>query len=166
MSKKLVFLAHNHHGSDGPAIPTKIGTLYENYFENKYGDQWIFRYDRDTKTISVHGGDCGWINGFQPIRLAVESMLEVKPDSITAQVLLAGKVVVTTPLLAGRGDTVAVFTMLLDENGQGINLNRGESMWLDACIEASGAEVPQKDTEWLREYVNQINSIGDELESD
>src|SRR5437870_3381872 len=35
---------------------------YLAYFENPYGEQWIFIGDRETHTAVVYGGDIGWDN--------------------------------------------------------------------------------------------------------
>ncbi|MFV1964328.1 MAG: hypothetical protein ACC628_02810 [Pirellulaceae bacterium] len=32
------------------------------YFENKYGEQWVFTYDRHTRAAYLLGGDVNWNN--------------------------------------------------------------------------------------------------------
>ena len=34
--------------------------LYYGYFENRYGEQFVFTFDRATGTGTVSGGDLGW----------------------------------------------------------------------------------------------------------
>ena len=34
--------------------------VYTGYFENAFGEQWIFTYDRDTGRGELRGGDIGW----------------------------------------------------------------------------------------------------------
>jgi hypothetical protein len=33
---------------------------YVSYFENRYGEQWVFVYDRQTKKGELRGGDVKW----------------------------------------------------------------------------------------------------------
>jgi hypothetical protein len=60
----LVFAAHNaHHERCG--IPPRLRNtdnpwLYYGHFENRYGEQFVFTYDRPTWTGMVSGGDLGW----------------------------------------------------------------------------------------------------------
>jgi hypothetical protein len=34
--------------------------LYLGFFENLYGEQWVFVFKRDTKEGVLYGGDIGW----------------------------------------------------------------------------------------------------------
>ncbi len=34
--------------------------LYIGYFENRYGEQWIFTFDRTTNGARLRGGDVDW----------------------------------------------------------------------------------------------------------
>src|SRR4030081_526599 len=60
----LVFAADNkHHERCGP--PPRLRNtanpgLYHGYFENRYGEQLVFAFDRATRTGTVSGGDLGW----------------------------------------------------------------------------------------------------------
>ena len=60
----LVFSAHNtHHARCG--VPPRLRNtdnprLYYGYFENRYGEQFVFTFDRGTETGTVSGGDLGW----------------------------------------------------------------------------------------------------------
>jgi hypothetical protein len=60
----LVFAAHNNHDQRCGQPPRVRNTdnpgLYCGYFENRYGEQFVFTFDRVTKTGTVSGGDLGW----------------------------------------------------------------------------------------------------------
>ena len=60
----LVFAAHNIH-NPGCGRPPRVRNtdnpgLYHGYFENRYGEQFVFTFDRATGTGTVSGGDLGW----------------------------------------------------------------------------------------------------------
>jgi hypothetical protein len=60
----------NHHSpscGDPPIVGDEAGDCYVGYFENRYGEQWIFTFDRDTKAAVLRGGDAGWNSGFSVI---------------------------------------------------------------------------------------------------
>ena len=60
----LVFAAYNtHHERYG--TPPRLRNadnpgLYHGYFENRYGEQFVFTFDRATGTGTVSGGDLDW----------------------------------------------------------------------------------------------------------
>ena len=57
------FVIWNKHGAscgEAPTITNQGGTHYCGYFENRYGDQWVFVYDRERKIGELRGGDLGW----------------------------------------------------------------------------------------------------------
>jgi hypothetical protein len=60
----LVFAAHNNHDTRCGSPPRLRNTadpgLYYGYFENRYGEQFIFTFDRATGAGTVWGGDLGW----------------------------------------------------------------------------------------------------------
>jgi hypothetical protein len=60
----LVFAAHNTHDPRCVRPPRVRNTdnpgLYHGYFENRYGEQFVFTFDRATGTGTVSGGDLGW----------------------------------------------------------------------------------------------------------
>ena len=60
----LVFAAKNTHdprcGSPPRLRNTADPGLYYGYFENRYGEQFVFTFDRATGTVTVSGGDLGW----------------------------------------------------------------------------------------------------------
>src|SRR5213593_3329593 len=54
---------HNRHPAAcgiPPDVSTEAADLCIGYFENRYGEQWIFTFDRETRQASVRGGDVGW----------------------------------------------------------------------------------------------------------
>ena len=60
----LVFAAYNNHDRRCGHPPRLRNTdnpgLYYGYFENRYGEQFVFAFDRATRTGTVSGGDLGW----------------------------------------------------------------------------------------------------------
>jgi hypothetical protein len=53
----------NHHAvasGDPPIIEDSKPEQYIGYFENMFGEQWIFTRDRATGVASLRGGDIGW----------------------------------------------------------------------------------------------------------
>jgi hypothetical protein len=60
----LVFAAYNAHHERCGAPPRLRNTdnpgLYYGYFENGFGEQFVFTFDRATVTGTVSGGDLGW----------------------------------------------------------------------------------------------------------
>ncbi len=60
----LVFAAHNNH-TPHCGLPPQVRNidnpgLYYGYFENGYGEQFVFVFDRATKTGTIYGGDPDW----------------------------------------------------------------------------------------------------------
>jgi hypothetical protein len=59
-----IFAAHNRHDPRCGPPPRLRNTdnlgLYYGYFENRYGEQFVFTFDRATLTGTVSGGDLGW----------------------------------------------------------------------------------------------------------
>ncbi len=60
----LVFAAHNNHTPSCGRPPGLRSTadpgLYHGYFENCYGEQFVFTFDRAKGAGMVLGGDLGW----------------------------------------------------------------------------------------------------------
>src|SRR4051794_31084270 len=60
----LVFAAHNNHDERCGRPPRLRNAdnpgLYYGYFENRFGEQFVFTFDRVTGTGMVSGGDLGW----------------------------------------------------------------------------------------------------------
>ena len=62
----LVFAAQNNHDPRCGPPPRLRNTadpgLYHGYFENRFGEQFVFTFDRATGAGTVWGGDLGWDN--------------------------------------------------------------------------------------------------------
>jgi len=59
---------HNHHVpscGDPPIVNSDDPDVYIGYFENSYGEQWVFTYSRKTKAGTLRGGDVGWNTPFE-----------------------------------------------------------------------------------------------------
>ena len=49
------------HCGKPPAITNKGNEKhYHGYFENRFGEQWVFTYDSARKVGELRGGDIGW----------------------------------------------------------------------------------------------------------
>lgn len=58
-----LLVIENYHINPAPSWEFKAGTnAYLGYYENKYGEQWVFVYDFDTEQGAVQGGDAEWKN--------------------------------------------------------------------------------------------------------
>lgn len=59
----LVFQVSNHHAAScgaPPAVDGDVAGRYHGYFENEYGEQTVFVYDRSTREGTLWIGDNGW----------------------------------------------------------------------------------------------------------
>ncbi len=57
------FRIANMHGADcgdSPTITNESGNRYYGYFQNRFGEQWVFVYDYEKKIGELRGGDIGW----------------------------------------------------------------------------------------------------------
>ena len=96
MSDPLLCIRNYHSAScgDPPIVNGDDPNLYIGYFENAFGEQWIFTYRRKTRKAELRGGDLGW-----------NTVREVK-----------------------------------NGKAEGLNLNREEAAWLEACLRAVMSE--------------------------
>lgn len=62
MSEPLLHISNHHVAGcgDPPIISSDDPDLYIGYFENAYGEQWIFTYHKETRRAELRGGDVGW----------------------------------------------------------------------------------------------------------
>lgn len=60
--KPVIFVARNRHiaKSGQPPVVEAGPDQYTSYFENGYGEQWIFVRQRGAQTATLYGGDIGW----------------------------------------------------------------------------------------------------------
>ena len=62
-STQHLFTVSNHHVADcgqSPMVDGDTPNSYHGYFENVYGEQFIFVYNRDTGQGFLWCGDAGW----------------------------------------------------------------------------------------------------------
>jgi hypothetical protein len=58
-----LFHVRNHHSAScgtPPPIDDHSPSQYLGYFENQYGEQAVFVYDRDSSQAVLYLGDAGW----------------------------------------------------------------------------------------------------------
>lgn len=58
-----LFQVRNHHSATSgtpPHIDDRRPSQYLGYFENPYGEQAVFVYDRDANQAVLYLGDAGW----------------------------------------------------------------------------------------------------------
>ena len=69
MPEEPIFLVHNHQVEEcgDPPHITDNGDTYLSYWENVFGEQWIFVFDRTTKQARVYCGDAGWEETYEAI---------------------------------------------------------------------------------------------------
>src|SRR5262245_2719897 len=62
MSEPLLRIRNNHVAGCGnpPILGNDDPALYVGYFENVYGEQWVFTCDRKSGKAELRGGDVGW----------------------------------------------------------------------------------------------------------
>jgi hypothetical protein len=62
MEQAILTIYNRHTEACGPppAVSNESPDVYVGYFENRYGEQWIFTYDRRTRTAILRGGDTHW----------------------------------------------------------------------------------------------------------
>jgi hypothetical protein len=75
---------YNQHAAPCGVPPHVLGGAgrgYVGYFENSFGEQWIFTFDRETQQGLLRGGDIGWdqvcevTGGRADVRLGQEETL-------------------------------------------------------------------------------------------
>ena len=62
MSEPLLRI-RNHHSAacgDPPIVSDEDPDIYIGYFENRYGEQWLFTCHRKTRKVELRGGDIDW----------------------------------------------------------------------------------------------------------
>jgi hypothetical protein len=126
----LVFAAYNNHteycgrppclrNSDDPR-------LYYGYFENRFGEQFVFTYDEAAGTGSVWGGDIGWEE-------RKTFTLELLAEALRSTQRLAARID-DPELLAKSGVPIVDAALAL---GRLTGLTGGdEVIWLRACLKA------------------------------
>lgn len=62
MSEPILTVYNRHAAACGipPALSNESAALYVGYFANRQGEQWLFTFDRATRTAILRGDDGGW----------------------------------------------------------------------------------------------------------
>ncbi len=86
MSRPFFQISNQHSVDCGapPALTNEPGKKYHGYFENRFGEQWVFIYDRDAKIGELRGGDIGW----DTVVIVIEGKVDVtlgKSESLWLQ---------------------------------------------------------------------------------
>jgi hypothetical protein len=131
----LVFAALNTHDASCGRPPRLRNTadpgLYHGYFENRYGEQFIFTFDRATGTGTVWGGDLGWD---EPKSFTVGLLDEALREThkLAARVVGPGRTEVPGVPVIDAALAVGRLTGLTGKE---------EVIWLRACLEACAINV-------------------------
>ena len=126
----LVFAAQNHHDPRCGRPPRVRNTdrpgLYYGYFENRYGEQFVFTFDRETGTGTVAGGDLNWDEPRSfTVRLLDEALRSTQ--GLAAQVVGFGR---TEAQDLPTIDAALALGRLTGLTG------KDEVIWLRACLSA------------------------------
>ena len=65
-----LLIIRNHHTAacgDPPIVSSEAGNPYIGYFENSFGEQWIFTLDRESGKAVLRGGDVGWNTTYEVV---------------------------------------------------------------------------------------------------
>lgn len=87
MSDPLLKIA-NHHAAacgDPPIVDGSVENCYVGYFENSYGEQWIFKLDRGTGKATLRGGDVGWNTTFDVTNGTVADLILGREEQLWLQ---------------------------------------------------------------------------------
>lgn len=77
MNNKVFIMENKHAESCGtpPIITNTNSNKYFGYFENEFGEQWVFVYDPDTGKGELRGGDVDWNNVFEVLNGRVPDLI-------------------------------------------------------------------------------------------
>jgi hypothetical protein len=126
----LVFAAHNNHDPRCGRPPRVRNAdnpeLYHGYFENRFGEQFVFTFDRATGTGTVSGGDLGWDD---PKSFTLGQLEDVAHDTqrVAAQVVGQGGI---------QTEGVPVIDAALSLGRITGLTGKDEIVWLRACLAA------------------------------
>ena len=82
MSSPLLQIWNAHTDACGapPEITNKANDkFYYGYFENRFGEQWVFVYDLKEKVGELRGGDLGW-DSVVPVRDGIADVMLGKAE--------------------------------------------------------------------------------------
>jgi hypothetical protein len=129
---KLVFAAYNTHSANcGPPPGHRNSAnprLYYGYYENRYGEQFVFTYDPASQTGTIEGGDLEWGN-IKTFTLGLLKQALHATQALAAQIE-AGRTP-ETPELPVIDAALALGRLT------GLT-SKDEVLWLRACLEACG----------------------------
>jgi hypothetical protein len=82
MSEPFLQICNHHSAScgDPPIIAGDDPDLYIGYFENAFGEQWVFTYNRTTKKAELRGGDVEWRKTYEVRNGAVPELVLDTPE--------------------------------------------------------------------------------------
>ncbi len=69
-TEPTIFRVSNHHAPScgrPPSVDGDAEGTYNGYFENRYGEQTLFVYDRSKGEGFLHCGDAGWEHAFRVV---------------------------------------------------------------------------------------------------
>jgi len=86
MTDPIILQITNHHvettvreGGAPPRIKEQPGR-YIGYFENEYGEQWLFVLDHGSETGMLYGGDVGWEQGYPVVDGVADDLILNAPE--------------------------------------------------------------------------------------
>lgn len=87
MSDTLLKIQNHHTAScgDPPIVDGSAENCYLGYFENPYGEQWIFTMDRGTGKATLQGGDVGWNTKFDVTNGTVADLILGQEEQLWLQ---------------------------------------------------------------------------------
>ena len=67
MSEPVLRILNKHAATcgDPPILDGDDPNVYTGYFENGFGEQWLFTFHRQSRTAELRGGDIGWNTSIQ-----------------------------------------------------------------------------------------------------
>lgn len=176
MDKQPIFFADTYC-EEGENI-TKVGvqpntqSLWRSYFEalgqgGALGNQWVFVYNWETHILNLHCRDLGWDKAILPARLRLsdlsQALQQVKQQTWMEAMhyIATGKVlnpIPVSPPLPSRSSLVDCYiTVAITKDKDILTLSGGESVWLDACIEASGYKPPTWSERTVLDVIQRMN---------
>jgi len=132
---ELDFEAHNSHDPSCGRPPRLRNTdnpgLYHGYFENYFGEQFVFTFDRSSGTGTISGGDLDWGNSKTFTLSLLEEVLR-STQSFAAQIVGLGRTAESDlPII----DSALALSRLTGLTG------KDEVIWLRACLTACTVAV-------------------------
>ena len=77
MPDPLLTIRNHHTDAAGtpPLVTDEAAGQYIGYFENPFGEQWIFTYNRRSGRAVLRGGDVGWATEFEVVDGTVAGLI-------------------------------------------------------------------------------------------